>query len=437
MANKRSIHFIQATRDFIFSISTKQRFRVDKTHFTRNRKLPFEHLALCMLKLLRKSLVLELSSFFAEIGSSFKRISPSAFVQGRKKIKPDMFEELNQLIVSEYYSDNEENVRLFENMRILSVDGSTVNLPLTKDLLKYFELHNNQNKTNDVLIGRVSVLYDVLNNIVIDGLLRPFSQGEVTLCREHLKYVKNKDLVIMDRAYPSFDTAWELNKKEAHYLFRCKVGFSKQVAAFYESGAKDKIVEIKPKQKKSFKGLAYGQEASLKARMLSVKLDSGETEILMTSLLDGEKYPQQIFKDLYFKRWGVETYYDRFKNIIEVEKFSGTSRQFIQQEFNCALYLSNMQTILTIEANKEAAQKYVGRKYEYKVNQSLALGFIRKNLVEIFSSEQKSEELLEELKKMFVENVIPIRPGRKNKRNVDKFRQRTKPKQFKNRRDIL
>ena len=98
--------------------------------------------------------------------------------------------------------------------------------------------------------------------------------------------------------------------------------------------------------------------------------------------------------------------------------------------------MSNMQTILTEDAENEAKEKYKDRYYEYKVNRSLALGFIRDRLVKMYSNLRETNKLMEELKQLFIANVIPIRPGRKNKRDVDKYRQRTNPKQFKNRRII-
>ena len=389
-----------------------------------------------MLKLLRKSLQSELYTFFNEL-NSYVKVTASAFVQSRKKLKPDLFYELNHLIVKEYFTDNDGNVKLYKGMRVLSVDGSTINLPLTGELVERYGTFNNQKKTNDVVIGRVSVLYDVLNEIVLDGMLRPFSEGEAALCREHFKYARKGDLIIMDRAYASFESVWLLRQQQVDFLFRCKEAFSNEVKAFYESGKQDEVIEIKPSQHKSFKGLPYNQHCTLKVRMLRIELDSGEVEILMTSLLDKRKFHHKEFKKLYFKRWRVETFYDRFKNIIGVENFSGTSHQFIQQEFNCALYMSNMQTILTQDAENEAKEKYQSRKYEYKVNRSLALGFIRERLIQVYSDKRETEKILEELKELFIVNVIPVRPGRKNPRDVDKYRQRTKPRQFKNRRIVF
>ena len=80
---------------------------------------------------------------------------------------------------------------------------------------------------------------------------------------------------------------------------------------------------------------------------------------------------------------------------------------------------------------------YKDRKYEYKVNATLSLSFIRDRLIKIYSQEKEAGELLEELKELFIKNVVPKREGRNNSRDVDKYRQRSKPKQFKNRKSFL
>ena len=65
MAKKPAQHFIALSNRFLQSTSTKEKFRMKESDFTRNRKLPFELLALCMLQLLRKSIQSELHLFFS------------------------------------------------------------------------------------------------------------------------------------------------------------------------------------------------------------------------------------------------------------------------------------------------------------------------------------------------------------------------------------
>jgi hypothetical protein len=278
-----------------------------------------------------------------------------------------MFYDLSKIIADDFYIDNDANIKLYKGHRLLGIDGSTINLPVNTNTKQVYGTFNNQCKTNDVVIGRVSIMYDLLNEIVLDGKLCHYTIAEVPLSREHITNAKKNDIIIMDRAYPSFESIYAMQNKNIHFIYRCKTNFSKQVNKFYESKKKDEIIEINPNLSSSFKELPYTKETTIKVRMISLKLPSGEIEILMTSLLDSEESPYADFMELYFKRWGIETFYNRFKNIIGVENFSGTSDQFIQQEFNCALYMSNMQSILTKEAQEEANEKYHNRKYEYKI----------------------------------------------------------------------
>lgn len=441
MAKKTGLHFIDISRKFIQSLLTKKKYRVNKNDFTRKRKLTFETMAFCLIKLLRQNIQVELISYFSffnNIETTNKiKVTSSAFVQSRKKIQPIMFYDLSKLIADDFYLDNDETVKLYKGYRLIGIDGSTIHLPVNDFTKKIYGICNNQIQTNDVVLGRVSIMYDLLNEIVLDGKLRPYNIHEITLAREHIAIAKPGDIIIMDRGYMSFLSSYQMQKKNIDFIYRCKVNFSNQVTKFYESKKKEEIIEIKPDHRSCFKDLPYDKDVVIKVRMIRVKLSTGEIEILMTSLLDNEQFPHEEFKELYFKRWGIETYYNRFKNIIGVEKFSGTSDQFIQQEFNCALYMSNLQSILTTEAQDEADEKYQHRKLEYKINSSLSLCFIRTKLVSLFTSKRGNENILDELKKLFVENVIPVRPNRTFERDVNKYQHRTTPMQFTNRRTNL
>ncbi len=44
----------------------------------------------------------------------------------------------------------------------------------------------------------------------------------------------------------------------------------------------------------------------MKLRLVRVEPDSGETEILITSLIEKEEHPNEIFDELYHLRWPVE-----------------------------------------------------------------------------------------------------------------------------------
>jgi hypothetical protein len=43
--------------------------------------------------------------------------------------------------------------------------------------------------------------------------------------------------------------------------------------------------------------------------------------------------PREEFGTLYALRWGEETYFDRLKNVMGIELFSGLSEESIHQDF--------------------------------------------------------------------------------------------------------
>ena len=388
----------------------------------------------------KRTLCLEFQDFFSYLRKGFntltRKISTSAFTQSRKNLSPDVFNGMNQVLVDEFYTDNEERVNLWNSFRLLAIDGSTVSLPFSKDLKKQFGVVNTHSKVDDYILGRVSVLYDVLNNLALDGILCSTTMGEIAIAQNHVKLLGEKDLVILDRGYPCFDLAYRIIEQGADFLFRCKYSFNHVTKQFMAQNSDDSIVEIKAAKDTKFNTKHYTQNTTIKVRLIKVRLDNGEIELLMTSLLDSKKYPCKCFKSLYYQRWGIETYYDRLKNILTLENFSGLTQHAILQDFQCAIFISNVQTLIIEEAQQGIKNKYDKRKYEYKINSSICLGLMKYKIIDLFVN-KGSETTLKELEEILIEHVVPIRKGRSFKRDVDKFITRKKPPMFKNRKNVL
>ena len=394
-----------------------------------------------MINFLTKSLSAEIENFIHFVSQNIKEkeivcFTKSAFVQCRKKIKPEVFKYLSDSLIEEFYTDNDESIKLWNGFRVLAVDGSRLSLPDTQELEKIYGRTKNQSETG-VVQARISVLYDVLNKFAIDGSLSPLSTGESVLALNHLAFAKDKDLIIYDRGYPSFNLIYEHFEKGIDFLIRVKADFSNITREFYKSGLYSDIVQIKPGKNTKLSDKSYSKETSKAVRLVKVELPSGEVEILITSLLDSAKYPDSIFKDLYFLRWGVETFYDELKNKIKAEHFSGYSGHSILQDFYAALFVSNVQSLIVGEINDELSVELTEKKYQYKVNNNLSYGFLKDRIITLFFSNKEMEVIVSELKKLFKKHTIPIRPNRKYERNTDKYRKRDKPKVLKNIKDAI
>ncbi|EJL68357.1 transposase, partial [Chryseobacterium populi] len=155
------------------------------------------------------------------------------------------------------------------------------------------------------------------------------------------------------------------------------------------------------------------------------------------SLLESQKYTPLFFKELYFRRWKVETFYDEFKNKLKIEHFSGYSHQSILQDFFATLFVSNVQTLIVGDLAEEIKENNINKKYNYKINTNLSYGFMKNRIISMFLKEQNIKEVIEELKELFKNHLVPIRPNRSNKRDIGKYRNRIKPKVSKNQKDAL
>lgn len=393
-----------------------------------------------MINFLRKSLSIEIENFVKYMNSIsnrslFPSFTKSAFVQCRHKIQPEVFKHLSSRLIEEFYTDNDASVKLWKGFRLLSVDGSRMTLPNTKDLELEYGKTKNQSDTG-VVQARVSVLYDVLNHYVIDGILSPLKIGENALAIQHLDLARKGDLIIYDRGYPSFRLVYEHYRKELDFLIRVKKEFNNATLSFYQSGKKSEIVKIQPGKNTKITDKPYNRNSFEQVRLLRIDLPSGNTEILMTSLKNKKQYPDAVFKQLYSKRWGVELFYDELKNKLKAEHFSGYSKQCILQDFYAALFVSNVQSLIVGELNDELSLD-TKTKYKYKVNNNLSYGLLKDRIITLLFSGTDTDIMLNELKALFKKHLVPIRPNRSNPRKIGKYRPREKPKVLKNQKDAI
>lgn len=425
----------------MFSEDLIIKYRVAQTDFTRKRKQSFQSTIFFMINFLTKSLSIEIENFVSFVRNSIgkqnvEHYTKSAFVQCRKKIKPEVFKYFSDSLVNEFYTDNDESIKLWNGFRLLAVDGSRMTLPDTLELENIYGRTKNQTKTG-VVQARVSVLYDVVNNFVIDGSLTSLSTGESKLALEHLEFSTTGDLIIYDRGYPSFNLMFEHLERDIDFLIRAKKDFNNLTHQFYESGLRTDIVKIHPGKNTKLSDKPYTKDTYVKVRLVRVELPGGEVEILVTSLNDLVKYPNSIFKRLYYMRWGVETFYDELKNKIKAEHFSGYSQNSILQDFYAALFVSNVQSLIVGDINDELESESKNYKYQYKVNTNLSYGFLKNRIIELFFSDKEMSIIITELRTLFKKHTIPIRPNRRYERDVNKYRKRTKPKVLKNNKDAV
>ena len=157
--------------------------------------------------------------------------------------------------------------------------------------------------------------------------------------------------------------------------------------------------------------------SSLKLRLIRVELDTGETEVLITSLIDKKALPCELFRELYHLRWPVEEDYKKMKSWIEIENFSGKSVESVHQDFYAKVFAKNLTAVIASTTNANIDAAYKTRKYLYQVNYAQAYSEMKRIIPALFfRSRDLVSEIIAALRQFLVQTVEPIRPGRKFQR---------------------
>jgi len=141
----------------------------------------------------------------------------------------------------------------------------------------------------------------------------------------------------------------------------------------------------------------------IKVRIVFVKLKTGETETLFTNLPKEIATPEEL-KELYGTRWTIEKNYDRLKNKLHIEKFTGKKKIIIEQDFYSHIYLLNILISLKHDAEEEITRKTketTKYKYVYKSNVNTLIGNIKEEMPRLLTDDK--EEI-----KQIVEEILDI-----------------------------
>ena len=131
----------------------------------------------------------------------------------------------------------------------------------------------------------------------------------------------------------------------------------------------------------------------LKIRIVKVKLKNGDIEILATNLNKSE-FNKEDLKELYEKRWAIETGYDKLKNFIGLEEFSGIRKTIIEQDFYAGILIYNIATTVKfdIEKSNPRETKNKDKKYNITVNFRSILTLIYDYIFQLITESKSSKE---------------------------------------------
>lgn len=395
---------LEAIRNKIYNIlhseEFKEKHRMQDKDFTRKRKLGFAEVSSMILKGMKRGLHAGITEFLEGTKTEVEEYSKAAFCKARQRIKPSAFEDLFRTTAISFYETPE--YKTFNGYRVCAIDGSDINLPNTKELLKIYGSEPYSNGSTQVQ-SLVSCLYDVLNHVIIDASMNHYQSNERKLALEHLSKLDEirteKELLIMDRGYPSEELMRAIEDKGFKYLMRVN---------------KDNFFREIRKAKADCKLCRETKDGKLYYRLVLITLKNGTTEALITNL--EEDFTKEMLMNLYQLRWGIETKYDDLKNKLQIENFSGIDPVCILQDFYSTIFLSNLLSYIEADCSDElekinSSEQY---KHEYKINTNHAIFVLKKSVVQMLISDSPKEQkkLFAKIEDELFQCLSPVRKDR-------------------------
>ncbi|MDO8596897.1 MAG: IS4 family transposase [Sulfuricaulis sp.] len=370
-----------------------------------------------------KSIQRHLHEFLDDLagGELFDPVTPGAWTHARAKLKHTAFIELNRSCVlpAIYAPARRREIQRWHGHRLLGLDGSLVRLPNSAELCAQFIPVDVTNDGGQVGIryaeARMSVLYDLLNRVGLDGRLEPSSIGESALALEQLVQAAPGDVAITDRGYTSYRYLASVRALGLHFVARCSCG---SFAAVQELFRKDRaghsvVVKLFAPRDERADLERLGLPLTLKVRFVSLRLPTGELEVLATSLLDEQKYPTGDFLALYHRRWNHETYYGVIKGRLDFENFSGQTPETVRQDFHSALLLCNLESVLTTSTDAALQAESADHAYPKQVNRSVSFHALKVQLLPLLYSDLPVEMVIAKLQQWFAGSPVSVRKSRK------------------------
>lgn len=284
--------------------------------------------------------------FFSDLG-----LAPSdapkkqTISDARTKIKWEGFE----FLLGEARRDDLE-IRWHKHI-VRIADGSKINLPNSPELRERFAIPNTKVGPGFYPQAWLVTLINSTSGQPIAARVGCHKEcSERDLMLGLLSHCHIGDVLLLDRGLGGARVYLECAKRGLFFLHRVRT--SGETVALY-------VQDFLASQKQSALYGVEAEEESGEKVMLWIRLvrgprdSEGKTIVFATNLLDEEVYSNASIRELYQQRWGIETVYNRSKNLLHLEKFHARSYNGIMQEIFANLLVMSLASAVDVEAGKK------------------------------------------------------------------------------------
>ena len=336
-------------------------------------------------------------------------ITKSDISQRRKLLQHLCYVDMNEDFIDGIYNDP-ERPGTFNGFSIFACDTSVCDAPnigyTEKQLKELNNPHFNRLK-KELIRFRASCIADTQTDLILTSeIVNSKKETEIELAMKHLDNLNQRidmtnTITTYDRGYASLELMLKHMSINSHFLIRLRADDFQKDKKYMKTNDEFINININSNRTQNFHNEEIKKEAlknrSTKIRITEIELidKKGQKYIeRLASNLPLDKFSTNDLKELYNKRWKIETNFDRLKNIIHIENFSGYNEEIIQQDFYANIFMFNYLMAMKLDADQKIQEKQKNKnlKHEYKTNLNVLFGLIKLDMPDLLSDDPKERE---------------------------------------------
>ncbi len=291
----------------------------------------------------------------------------AAFCKAKKKLPLDL---LRKLIYAVWQRCSKVDAStLFHGHRTFLVDGSAASMPDTQPLQDRYGMPSGMKDGCGFPVVKLLLLFDAATGLIRQVLINAYRSHELPLVQQLHGLLQLDDLLIGDRGFCSFVHLASLTKAGIHGLLR----LHQRVAVSFDSkdgnlrgmrkrrvrilGPDDQLVIYsKPKLRPKWISEQEYDALPMELKVRELRYLTGrvgfrsQVVVLVTTLLDPEKYPATELAELYARRWQVEINFRHLKTTLKMEVLHGKSPKMVETEILAYVLVYNLVQLVIHEA---------------------------------------------------------------------------------------
>ena len=311
----------------------------------------------------------------AQLSQRCSSESTAGYCKARKRLPVEVLEDALKYTVRNAQSIPTKTMEWLDRMVYL-LDGSTVLLRPTPELVKQYGQHKTVKKESYWVVMRMVCLFCLQNGIVAKTKEGPLSSSEISLGADCLAAMLPGDICIGDRGFGVFSTVQAIRHYRGEALVRLSRNRARKLFKEQLYPGNDILVEWSPSKKDTTLHPDMST-APIVGRLIYIRLERpgfrSQDLYLFTTLLQTEQFTRKRLIQLYGLRWHVELDLRYVKRTLDLYLLESKSVDVVRKELIAGMIAYNLVRMFMISSASQGEFPPLTLSFFYEPEKSIHL----------------------------------------------------------------